>query len=291
MFELLSLTKRNIKVFIKDKTTVFFSLLSAIIMLALYFMFLGNLYVEGFGDLLDGKIVTYLKYSQMLGGVLVINTISLSLGALGGLVSDIESKRIDSILSSPVKRYKVTLGYYFSSITISSIINICLWLIGVVFVGISSSYWYPVETIFQVIGILLLFAFISTSIVLLIATFIKSTNAFGAITGVLGTFIAFISGIYMPYVTLSNVVKNIGSAFPFTHMTIWLKRVILVNPLGIANMPAEGLESLNRGFGIEDVGLFGANVPLPALILIGCGTAVIAFALSVYRMSKKMAQK
>ena len=41
-YALLSLARRNLKVFLKDKANVFFSLLAPLIVLALYALFLGR---------------------------------------------------------------------------------------------------------------------------------------------------------------------------------------------------------------------------------------------------------
>ena len=53
MNDILVLTKRNIKIYLRDKAAVFFSFLSIIILLALYFLFLKNAYItDELADLL-----------------------------------------------------------------------------------------------------------------------------------------------------------------------------------------------------------------------------------------------
>ena len=47
MYMLLQQTRRNLKIFLKDKANIFFSLLSPLIVLALYVLFLGRVQADG----------------------------------------------------------------------------------------------------------------------------------------------------------------------------------------------------------------------------------------------------
>ena len=76
MYDLISLIKRNTLTFLRDKAAVFFSFLSVIILLGLYFLFIGRQYTSGLN--MDDNLKTFLSASVMMGGVLVINTVSLA---------------------------------------------------------------------------------------------------------------------------------------------------------------------------------------------------------------------
>jgi multidrug/hemolysin transport system permease protein len=81
MHDLLSLIKRNTLTFIRDKVAVFFSFLSVIILLALYFLFIGRQYTSDL-EMVSAEIKIFLSVSVIMGGVLVINTVSLALGIM-----------------------------------------------------------------------------------------------------------------------------------------------------------------------------------------------------------------
>ena len=110
MYDLMSLVKRNTLTFIRDKAAVFFSFLSVIILLALYFLFIGRQYTSGL-DMIDDNMKTFLSISVIMGGVLVINTVSLALGIMGNIITDLQYKKLDAFLVTPVKRYKIILSY------------------------------------------------------------------------------------------------------------------------------------------------------------------------------------
>lgn len=52
MRNIFSLSKRNCLLFLRSKQVVFSSLLSSIILIALYFLFIANLYSQGFNEMM-----------------------------------------------------------------------------------------------------------------------------------------------------------------------------------------------------------------------------------------------
>lgn len=82
---MLALIQRNIKLFFRDKMTVFFSLLSSLILIGLYFVFLeGTLSVE-VADYIDPDLI---MFNWLIAGILAINSISTTLTAFGTKVKD-----------------------------------------------------------------------------------------------------------------------------------------------------------------------------------------------------------
>jgi len=182
MYNLINMTKRNTLIFLRDKTAVFFSFLSVLILLALYFLFIGRQYVDdsNFGDfVISDNLKTFLSTSVIMGGVLVINTVSLSLGVMGNVITDLENRRLDGFLVTPVKRYKIILSYYITSIMVTATLTLMMWFLTVIYVGVFSGYWYSFETIIKASGLIVLFTFISATLMIFLTTLLKSVNAFG----------------------------------------------------------------------------------------------------------------
>jgi len=289
MYDLSSLVKRNILIFLRDKTAVFFSFLSVIILLALYFLFIGRQFTSGteFQGMSD-HLKTYLSTSVIMGGVLVINTVSLSLGVMGNIITDMEYKVLDGFLVTPVRRSKIVLSYYISSNFVTATLTFMMWMITVLYVGVFSGYWYSLETILKVTGLIVLYTFISSTLMIFIVTRLKSVNAFGTLSGVLGTLIGFMSGIYMPIIVLGQSMAYVASLVPFTHMTILLKQVILSGPYQeIGPQMAEGVAPF---YGTNEIGILGLDVHLGVIlgftIVIGCILLYFAHRSLEKKMSK-----
>lgn len=285
MFDLMSLVKRHTLKFLRDKTAVFFSFLSIIILLALYFLFIGRQYTSDLEGVSD-ELKLFISAGVIMGGVLVINTVSLSLGVMGNVITDLEYKKLDAFLVTPIKRYKIILSYYLTSILVTSILTLVMWVLTILYVGIFSGYWYSFVTIITVSGLLVFYTFISATLMIFLTTLLKSVNAFGTLSGVLGTLIGFTSGIYMPLFVLGNSMSYVASTIPFTHMTILLKNVMLAEPY--AELPIQMVQEIEIFYGTLEIGIFGQEVHMLWIMMISLCLGFVLLYFSYRRMSKKM---
>lgn len=285
MNDLMSLVKRNTLAFLRDKAAVFFSFLSVIILLALYFLFIGKQYTSDL-TMVSNDMKIFLSVGVIMGGVLVINTVSLSLGVMGNIITDLQFKRLDAFLVTPVKRYKIILSYYITSIIVTAVLTLVMWFLTVLYVGIFSGYWYTFLTIIKVSGLLIFYTFISATLMIFLTTILKSVNAFGALSGVLGTFIGFISGIYMPLLVLGKSMVYVASLVPFTHMTILLKQVLLKEPYAL--LPGEMIDEISGFYGTNEVGVLGQDVNLFWILLVSLLLSFLLLYFAYRNMSRKM---
>jgi multidrug/hemolysin transport system permease protein len=291
MYDVTSLVKRNILKFLRDKTAVFFSFLSVLILLALYFLFIGRQYTGGDAlSFLEPGFKTFLTAGIMMGGILVINTVSLSLGMMGNIITDLEFHRLDGFLVTPVKRYKIVLSYYISSILVTTVLSLFMWFLTVLYVGVFAGYWYSFSVVFVASMMILLFTFISSSMMIYLTTLLKSVNAFGTLSGVLGTLIGFISGIYMPLAVLGKSMAYVASVVPFTHMSIMLKNVLLEEPFRVLalTVPAEIMEEIKVLYGTKEIGVLGQDVSMWLIMIASLFISFIFLFLAYRNMNKKM---
>ena len=285
MYSLTSLIQRNIKSYLRDKTAVFFSFLSVMILLALYLLFLGNNFKpQGLEGVLTDNQITFMIYAQLIPGLLVINCLSIPLGNLGSMINDFEYRQIDSFLVTPVKRYKIILAYYLASFIITVIISLILLVAAFVIIGLSTGVHLEAMSYVYSILLMILFSFISTAIMVFITSIIKSVNAFGAVSGILGTLVGFVSGIYMPLFILPDAMTKVASLVPFTHMNILLKRVVLPQAFDLLDPQKfesqaqynEVIAELQVAYGYNEIGVLGFDV---SLIWIMIGSVILALGL------------
>lgn len=296
MYEFNSLVKRHMLKFLRDKTAVFFSFLSVIILLVLYFAFIGENYVSElrrpeYAGFIDSGLIDYLKVSNMMGGILVINTISLSLGIMGNVITDLEHKSLDAYLVTPVKRYKIILSYFVSAIIVTVFFTTIMWGFTIVYLGILSGYWFPTSVVFITLALLSFFTLISASLMIYLVTLLKSVNAFGTLSGVLGTLVGFMCGIYMPLVIFAKGMQYVASLIPFTHMTILLKNVLLKEPMELLTKSLgtdEATNAMKPYFGMNEIGVFGIEIGMFYLMMASALIAGLLLYFAFRNMSKKI---
>jgi multidrug/hemolysin transport system permease protein len=257
--------------------TVFFSFLSTLILVALYFLFIAKLYTGTMDNPQMGGIsVTiadgakyFVVYLQMMAGVLVLNSISLATGSFSIIAKDFEDRRVDSFLITPVETYEIILAYYAAGLIASFCFNIFTWVLSFGIIGVFTGYWLAIGPFFMVFAVLFMASLISCSLMFFITSLVKSSAAIGVISGVSGTVFGFLCGIYMPYSNLGESTKAIGSLFPFTHIVIWLKQVVLGNAFSQLGITGDFKNILFREyFSAESIGFLNIDLPLWTMVVL-----------------------
>lgn len=291
MKNVLALTKRNCLLFLRSKQVVFSSLLSSIILIALYFLFIANLYSQGFNEIMGSNLtsgqINAMIYMQMIMGVLVINSVSLSTGMFTFMARDLETQKTNAFMLTKAKAVEITFSYLISALIVSFLLNLLTLIVSVIIIGASTGIWLGAGAFFAVVGVMILTTIIGCAVMLLITSIVRSSIAIGVISGFLGTILGFLCGIYMPYSNMGEGAVYVGSLLPFTHLTIWLKQIALGDIFNQIGIPKElGDTILKEGFSASNVGLCGANVPLWGMILISIGIGIICFGISIFLLIK-----
>jgi multidrug/hemolysin transport system permease protein len=285
-----SLTGRNLKLFFRDRASVFFSLLSVIIIIGLYALFLGDIQVENLrnasGQVLPGA--EWLTNAWILAGILAVSTVTVSLGAYGTMVDDVHGGQIKDFFVSPIRRSQLVAGYMVSSALISFIMNLVAFVISEAYIAFSGGELLTPLQMLETLGILCLSIFSFSSLVCFITSYVKSPRAFGTLSTIVGTMIGFLTGIYVPVGVLPDAVVSVMKAIPFTYSALWLRQVFTQAPMQtvFAGIPAQYVKEYADMYGINLY--FGDTLITPWMMaLIIAGTGILFFLLSLWRLSKR----
>ena len=287
MKNILSLSKRNCLLFLRSPQVFFSSLISSIILITLYFLFVANLYSQGFNEaaglaLTAGQLDAAI-YLQMIMGVLVINSVSLSTGMFTFMAYDFEEHKTEAFLLTKISSAQITLSYLISALTVSFALNLLTLVVSVIIIGAVTGVWISAGAFFAIFGVLIITTMVGCAIMLLITTAVRSSVAIGVISGIVGTILGFLCGIYMPYSNLGEGAIYVGSLLPFTHLVIWLKQIVLGNVFSQFGMPDDISQIMQeKWFSAGNVGLCGADIPLWGMILYSIIFAIICFVVSMF---------
>jgi multidrug/hemolysin transport system permease protein len=94
-----------------------------------------------------------------------------------------------------------------------------------------------------------------------LSIFIKTRNAFGTLSTLIGTFIGFLGGIYIPIGVLSKSVQTVMSVLPTAHAVTIFRRVYMAGAIDevFANAP--------DGFYEEYASVYGLNVEIGNFVM------------------------
>lgn len=280
-----AITIRNLKIFFRDKTSIFFSLLAVFIIIGLYVLFLGDTLVDDFKALPHAD---FLISSWVMAGILAVTAVTTTLGAFGIMVDDRSKKIMKDFNSSPIKKSQLTGGYILSSFIIGVIMTIITFILIEIYIVSSGGELLSFINILKILGIILLSVISSSSLVFFIVSFFKSQSAYTTASTVIGTLIGFITGIYIPIGILPESVQFIIKIFPISHAASIFRQIMLIDPINssFANAPTSAIESFNIEMGTYfQFGDFTTNISTSIIVLIV--TTIVFFLLSTLNISRK----
>mgnify|MGYP000188677388 FL=1 len=282
---MMTFMNRNLKVFFRDRAAVFFSLLSVFIIIGLYALFLGDVWV---GSMEGIKGVKQLMDSWLISGLLAVTSVTTTLGAFGILVED-RIKKIDKdFYAAPVKRSSITAGYLMSVFTIGVIMSLVTLVLAEIYFVINGGELISIAAAGKVLGLILLSCLSNTAMMCFVVSFFKSQNAFAVASTIVGTLIGFLAGVYLPIGELPGAVQTIVKVFPPSHAAMLFRQVIMTGPLdtSFAGVPAQYLEGFNENMGVT-FHLGNLTVTPWVSIAFLLVVAVIFYGLSLVNMARK----
>ena len=252
----LGLTKRNLLLFFKDKQSIIFSLLTSMIVLALYLLFLKDTFVNAMDSAMNQFPVlsSFIDKSDkdmfanliLLTGILGSAMITVPYNCLITLVKDRENKVDYDILATPLKRGQIIFSYFVSAAVSSVILTSMILTIGLGVIAVQGAIYLGTSEIVKAFGVVALGSISATSIFMIVVLFFKSVSASGAFSGMLSAASGFIIGAYIPISQFSVNIQTVCNIFPASQITIVLRNV-LINGL---------LEHMNTSLAGVDNGMF-----------------------------------
>lgn len=243
------MVKRNLKIYFQDKAAVFFSMLSVIIIFALYIFFIGDSISSGLKFLPHPN---RLMRAWMLAGILASASITTSLGAYGVMISDRENKTIKDFYSSPVSRRQIAGGYIITGFIISIIMSIFTLIFGEIYMGMIGGAVLDMDILLKLFGVIVLSAFASSAIASFIISFLKTNSAYSAASMIVGTLIGFLVGAYIPIGNLPENVQWLVKYFPCAHSAVLYRQLLMKSSIkeNFANQPTAVLKETKEILGV-----------------------------------------
>ena len=139
-------TKRNLLIYFKDVQAIIFSLLTSIIVFALYLLFLKGTFVDAIDSAMMGleNIINPDDVEMLVSGILLVGIIGSAMitvpyTCLQTIVRDRETKTSDDICATPMKRWKIILSYFTASVISSFIVTGIIFTVGITVIGFISN--------------------------------------------------------------------------------------------------------------------------------------------------------
>lgn len=276
---------RNLKIFFRQKSAVFFSLLGVFIIIGLYLLFLGDVWIASLPGLPG---VRALMDTWIVAGIVSVTAVTTSMGAFSILVEDRAGNAGRDFYASPVKRASLVGGYVLTAYLVGLLMSAAALVLGVLYFLVTGTPLPGPAVLLKVLGILLLSVFSSSALVFFCISFFSSTGAFATASTVIGTLIGFLTGIYLPIGSLPGPVQWVVKLFPVSHGGALLRQVMMEDVMSVsfAGAPASAVSAFQAEMGVQYT--YGGYTAGPGLhLLVLAGSSVLFLALALWNVSRK----
>lgn len=296
------LTKRNILVYFKDKQSVVFSVLTSIIVFALYLLFLKGTFVDAIDSVVSGVPLLKARISDadldtltnitLLVGILGTAMITVPFNCLTTVVSDRENNVDQDILATPVSRGQIILSYFLASSISAILMTGFIMTVGLITLRISGNLHMKAGSVLGAYLVIILGCVSSTALFMNIVLFFKTSSASGAFFGILSAVAGFVIGAYIPISQFSESVQSVCNVFPASHTTMLLRNTLMNGILDHIDSNIGGVDGGLFVNSVRDVYtfnayMFGKNVDVKGMILYILFIAVISIVSMIILYSKK----
>ncbi|CBL92473.1 ABC transporter permease [Leuconostoc gasicomitatum] len=279
---------RHLKIYFRDKGTIISSLIAILVTIALYVLFLGNYLESTINNTIGVNTGNFLFVNTwVLSGIIIVSSVTVSLGIFGVKVKDDETEIFKSFAVSPVSKLSIVLSYIIAAWIMSFIITLIafiLWTIVMKILGytIISFSSLPLLLLYVIINILS-----STSLTFFIVNFVKSVTAFSSISTIVGTLTGFLAGIYLPIGALPKYVQFLMKFFPPTYGVAQIRSALADSPLKNITQK-DSISTINQlklymGIKVEVFGHLLTNIDITIILL---GTTILFTLLSVIQLKE-----
>ena len=249
---ILGFIKRNVLLFFKDWQSILFSLLTSIIVLVLYLLFLKGTFVSaiqsameqypGLTSMVPQKDIDMFANLFLLSGILGSAMISVPFSCITVLVKDRANKVDYDILATPMKRGQIIFAYFVSAVLTSTLLTDIILAVGLIGIRMQGNMYLNISQVIKAFSIVALGSISASAIFMIVVLFFKTVSACEAFFGILSAASGFVIGAYIPISQFSNEVQTVCNLFPASQITIMLRNILLNGLLDHINTSLQGVD-------------------------------------------------
>ena len=249
---ILGFIKRNVLLFFKDWQSILFSLLTSIIVLVLYLLFLKGTFVSaiqrameqypGLASMVLQKDIDMCANLFLLSGILGSAMISVPFSCMTVLVKDRANKVDYDILSTPLKREQIIFAYFVSAVLTSTLLTDIILAVGLIGIRMQGNMYLNISQVVKAFSVVALGSISASAIFMIVVLFFKTVSACEAFFGILSAASGFVIGAYIPISQFSNEVQTVCNLFPASQITIMLRNILLNGLLEHINTSLQGVD-------------------------------------------------
>ena len=281
------LTRRNVKLFFKDKAMFFTSLITPLILLVLYTTFLSNVYKDSFMAAIPGaftveeKLIDGLVAGQLVSSLLAVSCITVSFCSNFLMVQDKVNGSYKDLNMSALTPSQLAISYYAA--TLVSTFAVCYTATAISFIFVAVKGWYMslIDALLIMLDVFVLVLF-GTALSSIVSFFLTTQGQISAVGSIVSSAYGFICGAYMPISSFGSGLRKIVSFLPGTYGTSLLRNHAMrgaFSKMEKDGMPIEFITGLKDSV---DCNIYCFGKPLPMSVMFLLLFAAVILCVTIY---------
>lgn len=232
MKTLFALINRNRKLFFRDKGMLLSSLITPIILIVLYGTFLQNVYKKSFESSLPDfmsiseELINGTVAGQLAAALIAVSCVTVTFCVNLTMIQDRATGSRKDLNVAPVKKPVIYMGYFFSTVLNSLMVNFLALAICLAYVKKMGWFLTAGDVGLMVLDIIVLVLF-GTVLSSIVCYPLKTQGQMSAVGTIVSAGYGFICGAYMPISNFSEGLQTGMSYLPSTYGTSMLKNHML----------------------------------------------------------------
>lgn len=295
MMGLGNLTRRNVRLFFKDKGMFFTSLITPMILLVLYATFLAKVYRDSFsaalpaGFPLDGAVIDATVGGQLISSLLAVSCVTVAFCSNLLMVQDKVSGARRDITVSPVKRSTLAVSYFLASAATTLIVTVAAFAVCLVYLAIVGWYMTVGDVLLMLLDVVLLTLF-GTALSSCVNFSLSTNGQASAVGTIVSAGYGFICGAYMPISSFSDGLQKVLSFLPGTYGTALMRSHALAGAyrkMAESGFPDTVIDSIRDSIDCN-IYFFGHKAETWAMyaVLVGATALLTAVYVLLYRLCR-----
>ena len=292
------LTRRNCRLFFKDKGMFFSSLITPIILLVLYATFLAKIYRDSFVSavppgLVSDSLIDATVAAQLISSLLAVICVTVAFCANLISINDKASGAIRDLTVTPVRRSALAVGYFAAAAIVTLIVTLTTFAVCLIYLAFIGWYMSVADVFLLLLDVLLLTLF-GTALSSCVNFGLSTNGQASAVGTIVSAGYGFICGAYMPMSGFGTGLQRVLSFLPGTYGTCLIRNHAMAGVLrkmrDTAGFPDEALEGIRDSIDCN-LSFFGTQVTLPAMYLILTGATLLLVGLYILLNALRRAGK
>ncbi|MDR1550081.1 MAG: ABC transporter permease [Hungatella sp.] len=288
-----AMVKRNLLIYLRDRSAVLFSILSVLIAIGLYILFLAQSQVNTIGKAVEGSGIYYedinwLVNCWIISGLLSIIPVTSCLGVFGIMVEDREKKIMKDFKSAPVSPARYPILTMFSSGLIGILMSLMAFVLYSLYIYMETGYTFDRIQVGKVILLIILTTAISCTVMGFLVSFLKTSSSYRGMSVVIGTVIGFVNGVYVPVGEVPDTIRLLIKMIPFSHTAVIFRKVLMENAIDavFSQINTDAVQNYKLLYGIDYI-INDKVLTVKASLLYVALFSIFAFFLYLVRSKNK----